>query len=253
MIRAILVDDEISGIKMLEKAIANKCPEVNVLAICKDAEEAKFSILSLKPDLVFLDISLPGKSSIDMLAELREIKFQIIFVTSYNQYITQAFKFSAIDYLLKPLDEDELAGAVNRAFLRIQEKTLNLQISTLLYNSQKTAVLQDMKICVSSSKGFQLVLLSNIIYCESEGSYTVLHLTEGQKITASKPILDFEQMLEDLYFIRVHRSYLVNINHVKEYIRGEGGQAILSNGHLVEISRRKKEMFIQRIKEQFKH
>lgn len=252
MIKTILVDDEPRGINTLKKILELYCPDVQVIASCNDADSAKDKIEQLQPDLVFLDIAMPGKTSLAMLSELNAITFQIIFVTAHNEYSLQAFKYSAIDYLLKPVHEDELIQAVTRASKKIQDGLINRNVETLLYNIHQSKSSGDIKLCIPSLKGFQVIRLSDVIFCESETSYTVFHLTDNQKLVSSKPIFEYEQLLEKNDFVRIHRSYLVNINHVKEYRRGEGGTVVLLNGPELEVSRRKKDNFIAVMKEKFK-
>lgn len=252
MMKTILVDDEPRGINALKKILELHCPDVQIIACCDNADDAKKKIEQLNPDLVFLDIAMPGKTSLAMLSEMNEVSFQIIFVTAHNEYSIQAFQYSAVDYLLKPVHEDLLVSAVKRAEKKITNGLLNKNVETLLHNLQLNKKTDEMKLCISSLKGFQVVQLSDIVYCESETSYTIFHLSNGQKVTASRSILEYEQLLELNDFVRVHRSYLVNLNHVKEYQRGEGGTVLLSNNKEVEISRRKKEIFINKMKEKFK-
>ncbi|MEO6670668.1 MAG: LytTR family DNA-binding domain-containing protein [Ferruginibacter sp.] len=252
MIQTILVDDEPRGINTLKKILEANCPEIKIVATCCNAADAKENIEQLKPDLVLMDISMPGKNSLEMLAEMKTINFQIIFVTAHNEYSIQAFKYSAVDYLLKPVHEDDLMNAVDRAGKKIAEGAINKNIETLLYNIQQQHKQIDIKICIPSLKGFQVVLINEIIYCEAESSYTTFHLVNGQKITASKSILEYEELLNFNDFIRIHRFYLVNLHHVKGYQRGEGGIVTLSNGKELEVSRRKKDLFIGIMKDRFR-
>ena len=252
MIKTIIVDDEPRGINTIKKILELYCTDVQLIETCTDADSAKEKILQLEPDLVFLDIAMPGKTSLTMLSEMKNISFQIIFVTAHNEYSLQAFKYSAVDYLLKPVHEDLLINAVQRASKRIQDGLVNRNVETLLHNIQQTKTTKDIKLCIPSLKGFQVIRLSDIIFCESETSYTVFHLTDNQKLVSSKPIFEYEQMLETNDFVRIHRSYLVNINHVVEYRRGEGGTVVLQNGAELEVSRRKKDNFIAVMKDKFK-
>jgi two-component system LytT family response regulator len=228
------------------------CPEVNIIACCNSAEEAKEKIILLQPQLVFLDIAMPGKTGFDLLTELNEINFEIIFITAHNNYMTQAFHFSAVDYLLKPVDEELLAEAVKRSSKRIEAKTGNMHIETFLHNLEHKKESQKMKLCIPSLKGFQVIDIQNIIYCEASGNYTNFHFTKIPHICASKPIHEYEELLGDSNFVRVHKSFLVNLEHIKEYIRGEGGTVILSNAHEIEVSRRKKDLLMKRMKDFYK-
>ena len=251
-IKTILVDDEPRGLTALQKLLELNCPEVEVIDSCSNAEEAKGKIRRLKPQLIFLDIAMPGKTGFDILKELGEIDFEIIFVTAHNNYMVQAFHFSAVDYLLKPVDDELLVEAVKRAGKRIEEKAGGQQMETFLHNIQYKSGSQKMKLCIPSFKGFQVVELQDIIYCEASSNYTNFHFNSRTTICASKPIHEYEELLEDCSFVRVHKSFVVNLEHVKEYIRGEGGSVILSNGHEVEVSRRKKDLLMTKIKEYYK-
>lgn len=253
MIRTIIVDDEQRGISTLKKLLHEYCPELKLVAECTDADSAKEKIELLEPQLVFLDISLPGKSSFDLLAELETVSFEIIFVTAHNQYALRAFHYSAVDYLMKPIDEDLLADAVRRAVKRISANAVNTNVSTLLHNLQKRPAPQQMKLCIPSLRGFQVVDLKDILFCEASGSYTVFHFVQEQDIVSSKPIFEYEELLLDAGFVRIHKSYLVNLLHIKEYIRGEGGTVMLSTGREIEVSRRRKDAFITRMKEFYKY
>ena len=252
MIRTILIDDEARGISSLRKMIEIHCPDLDIVAECQDAKQALENINTQNPQLIFLDIAMPGKSGLDMLGELKDIRFEIIFVSAHSQYSIRAFHFSAVDYLLKPVDENLLIHAVKRAAARIATHSTTENIDALFYNMQKIHKPADMKLCISSLKGFQVIQLSDILYCEAISSYTIFHMKNGQQITASRSIVEYELMLEDNYFCRIHKSYVVNLAHVIEYKRGEGGTVLLTNGKEVEVSRRRKEIFLGRIKDLFK-
>jgi two-component system LytT family response regulator len=252
MVRTILVDDEPRGLNTLKKLLQEYCPEIKVIAECTDADSAKDKIELLEPQLAFLDISLPGKTSFDLLSELDKINFEIIFVTAHNEYALDAFHYSAIDYLMKPIDEDVLVDAVRRAVKRVAMNSVNNNVSTLLHNLQKAQIPQEMKLCIPSLKGFQVVELRDILYCEASGSYTNFFFVDKHSVCTAKTIHDYEDLLEDAGFVRIHKSFLVNLLHVKEYLRGEGGSVILSNGKEVEVARRKKDLLISKMKEYYK-
>lgn len=252
MIRTILVDDEPRGINTLNKLLHEYCPELKIVAECTDADSAKNKIELLEPQLAFLDISLSGETSFDLLSELDKINFEIIFVTAHNQYALQAFRYSAVDYLMKPIDEDLLIDAVKRAVKKISANAFSNNIATLLHNLQKSPSHQEMKLCIPSLKGFQVVELKDILFCEASGSYTYFYFADERHLVSAKPIYEYEELLADAGFVRVHKSYLINLLHVKEYLRGEGGSVILTNDKEVEVSRRKKDIFIGKMKEFYK-
>ncbi len=251
--KAILVDDEPRGLTSLQKLLEINCPGVEVVGLASSAEEAKEKITELKPQLVFIDIAMPGKTGFDLLKDFDVVNFEIIFVTAHNSYAIQAFHFSAVDYLLKPVDEELLVEAVKRAERRIEEKTSGQHIETLMHNIGQKDSPHKMKLCIPSVKGFQVIDIQDIIYCEASSNYTNIHFTNRPFICASRPIHEYEELLEDSSFARIHKSYVINLEHVKEYMRGEGGSILLSNGKELEVSRRKKEDFFKKMKMYFKY
>jgi len=250
--KAIIVDDEPDGISILKKMLELNCTQVNIAATCSNAADGRQRVEELEPDLVFLDIQMPGKSGLEMLAEISDKKFEVIFVTAHNEYMLQALQFSAADYLLKPVDEDRLAEAVQRVEKRLELEKETKQTETLLHNIRKAGSPSEMKLCLPTTKGFIILKLEEIIYCEAERSYTIFHLDGKKTLTVSKPLADYDELLKDTTFLRIHKSFLINLQHVKEYQRGEGGVVIMSNGIEIEVSRRKKEQFLSKIKEVFR-
>lgn len=244
----ILVDDEPRGIKSLQKLLQLNCPEVDIIGTCTSADEAILKIKEMHPDLVFLDIAMPVKNGFELLNELKELHFEVIFVTAHNKFMVEAFHFSAIDYLLKPVDDDLLIAAVERAGRRIAAKSGNKNIETFLYNVQQKQSPQNMRLCIPSLKGFQVVDLQDILYAEASGNYTNFHFINQHLICTSRSIFRYEELLADAGFVRIHKAYIVNMLHVKEYLRGEGGVVLLSNGKELEVSRRKKETLLMKMK-----
>lgn len=251
--KAILVDDEPDGIRTLHKLLELHCPHVQVVATCSNAMTAKQQILQTEPDVVFLDIQMPGKSGLDLLTELSAKDFEVIFVTAHNEYMLQALQYSAADYLLKPVDEDRLIEAVQRVKSRLEAGIKEDHKKTLLHNLSKAGNPLEMRLCLPTLKGFIVLKLDDIIYCEAERSYTVFHLEGNRTVTVSKPLLEYDEVLKDTSFLRIHKSFLINLHHVKEYHRGEGGMVIMSNNAEIEVSRRKKEQFLMKIKEVFRY
>lgn len=251
--RAILIDDETDGLRTLQKMLEKYCPQITVTGTATNAVLGKQRINELNPDLVFLDIQMPGKTGIELLGDLDKQNFEVIFVTAHNEYVLQALQFSAVDYLLKPVDEDRLIEAVARAEKRINEEKRGEQSSTLLHNLEKVGNPAEMRLCLPTLKGFIIVRLAEILYCEAERSYTIFHLEGGKTLLVSKPLIDYELLLKDTTFFRVHKSFLINLLHVREYQRGEGGIVIMTNKAEIEISRRKKEAFLDQVKRVFKH
>lgn len=250
---AIIVDDEPDGIKTLQRMLERHCPSVSIAAVCSSAAAAKQQIAALQPDVVFLDIQMPGKSGMEMIAELPEKNIEIVFVTAHNEYMLQALQYSAADYLLKPVDEDRLVDAVRRVEERLQDNKKEERTEALLYNIGKAGQPSEMRLCLPTFKGFIILKSDDIIYCEAERSYTIFHIEGKKSVTVSKPLIEYENMLTDTPFFRIHKSFLVNLKHVKEYQRGEGGIVIMSNDAAIEVSRRRKEQFLDKVKEMYKY
>jgi two-component system, LytTR family, response regulator len=253
LLRTILVDDETPGLESMQRLLELNCPDVEVIASANTADKAIEKIKKLQPDLIFLDIAMPGKNGFDLLREMNDGKMEVIFVTAHNEFMIEAFHFSAIDYLLKPVDEDLLIDAVKRARTRIVEKSGNKNIDTLLYNVQQKQTPKNMRLCIPSLKGFQVVELDEILYAEASNNYTNFHFINKKIICTAKSLFEYEELLADAGFVRIHKSFLVNLLHVKEYIRGEGGSVILSDGNTIEVSRRKKDLLMTKMKEFYKY
>lgn len=244
MIKSIIVDDEEDGRESLKLVITKFCPEVKIAALCSSADEGIAAINAFKPELVFLDIQMPQKSGFNMLEELGEFDFEVIFVTAFDNYAIKAIKFSALDYLLKPLDVDELQKAVQKAMERIHQKNHKINYQSLMNNIKHTTRKID-RLAIPDSEGIVFEKVDDIIFCEADGNYTTIHLIGKRKIIVSKNLKDFEMMLSDNGFFRIHHAYLVNLKHIRKYVRGEGGYVILAEDHHLDVSRRKKEAFIQ--------
>ena len=244
MINALIIDDEADGRDVLEISLRKYCPEIVVKKVCDSPAQGIQAIKDLRPDLVFLDIQMPQMSGFDVLQHVTPVTFEVIFVSAYDQYAIKAIKFSALDYLLKPLDVDELIHAVQKVKERLKNKNNPHQYQSILDNIQYKAD-KIRKLAVPSLEGIDLFDTDDIIYCQAEGSYTILYLKGKQRKITSRNLKDFENILVDSGFCRVHNSFLINMMHVQRYIKGEGGYVILSDDHHVDISRRKKDDFLR--------
>jgi two-component system LytT family response regulator len=245
MIKAIIIDDEIHCRKTLAMLLKEYCPGVEVIEQCSDAESGLATIQRMKPDLVFLDIEMPNMNGFEMLEKLPEIQFEIIFTTSYDQYAIKAIRFSALDYLLKPVDREELQKAVQKVTQR-QNHQLPQQLEILLQKIQKPAS-SIQKIALPTMDGLQMVSVDSIISCASDSNYTIFLLKNKQKLIASRTLKEIEEMLEEHSFLRVHHSYMINLNEVNKYIKGEGGYLIMSDDSTVDVSRSRKEMLLKKL------
>ena len=245
MIRAIIVDDEPDCCESLSILLKKNCPEVNIAATFYSAERALVGINDIKPQLVFLDIEMPNMNGFEMLEKLSEINFDLIFTTSYDQYAIKAIRFSALDYLLKPVDREELQKAVKKVLHRLQ-KPLTRQLEILLQKiNHTTNTIQ--RIALPTMEGLRLVPVDSIISCASEGNYTIFLMKDKQKIVVSRPLKEVEEMLEEHSFFRVHHSYIVNMNEIDRFIKSEGGYLVMSDGSSVDVSRSKKEILLKRL------
>ena len=245
MIKAVIVDDEPNCCKTLAALLERWCPDVEVIAICKNGVEALVSIREFSPDLVFLDLEMPKMNGFAMLEQLPSINFHLIFTTSYDQYALRAFRLSAIDYLLKPIDNEELQKAVQKVMQRSQAP-LPQQLEILLQKiHQPTSSIN--KIALPTMEGLQMIPIDSIISCESDDNYTVFLLKDKKKIVVSSTLKEIEEILEDHSFVRVHRSYLVNLNEIEKYLKGEGGYLVMSDGSTIDVSRSKKESLLKKL------
>src|SRR5688572_29677231 len=244
MIKAIIVDDEPYCCEALT-TLLEECPDVEVLAVCHNAENALATIRKHSPDLVFLDVEMPKMNGFEMLGQLPSVNFEIIFTTSYDQYALKAIRFSAIDYLLKPVDREELLNAVQKVINRSQ-KPMSQQLEILLQkiNQPSTPI---NKIAMPTMEGLQMIPVDSIISCESDSNYTILLLKSNKKIVVSRTLKEIEELLEEHSFVRVHRCYLANLNEVEKYVKGEGGYLVMSDGTTIDVARNKKEVLMKKL------
>ena len=247
VIRAIIVDDEENNRENLNSLIQEYCKDVEVVGFADSVDTAFKLIRSQDPDLVFLDIKMPKKDGFKLLESLNEINFEVIIVTAYNQYAIKAIKFCAVDYLLKPIDIVELTNAVENVSQRINQKLENdrLRQLTNFFNNNAPR-----KIGLASQQRVDFVEISEICRCESDDNYTHFFLDNGKKMTVSKTLKEFEELLVDYGFIRVHQSHLVNSSHIKSYQKSDGGNIIMNDGSVISISRTKRNEIIGLIKKQ---
>jgi two-component system, LytTR family, response regulator len=243
MIRAILVDDEPKNLNILRNLLKEYCPQVEIVNEASSAEEAITAIQSEKPDLVFLDIEMPYGNAFDILDKLRPVDFEIIFVTAFDEYTLKAFRYSALDYLLKPVNIEELKAAVDKAVSKINLNSLNLKLNNLLSNLE-TKSKQPEKIAISSQDGFIFVSINEIIRCEAKGNYTQVFTTDQQKLISSRNVKAYEDLLPSNIFFRIHHSHIINLRFVKRYRRGRGGIVEMEDGAVIEVATRRKSEFL---------
>ena len=245
MITAIIIDDEAKGRLALREKLSHYCPQVQLQAEASNGQEALLMIQQLKPQLIFLDIEMPRMNGFEMLNALPEKNFHVIFTTAYDQYAIKAIKYAAFDYLLKPIDIEELKIAVEKIAGKENNQT-KTQAEFLKQNLEHPKKPLN-KLAIPTLEGLLFYDLRDIIYLEANSNYTNIFFSNTPKITASKTLKEFEELLPQESFFRPHHSYIINLNYIKRYIRGDGGQIELQNGMFVDVSRRKKEEFLKTI------
>lgn len=246
MIRAVIIEDEKNSREFLERMLAEKFTEVEVTGTADNIEDAFLLITNQHPQLVFMDIEMKQATAFDLLNKFTSMSFEIIFTTAYEKYALKAIKFSALDYLLKPINAEELQSALNKARDRINSQASNVSMEVLLQN-MRSAGLDNHQIALPTRDGLIFVKVREIIFCESEGAYTQFHLRSGHTIMTSKNLKEYEELLSDYDFLRIHHSYLINLREITRYIRGDGGQVVLSNNRTLDVSKRKKDIFLIRM------
>ncbi|MGD1846391.1 MAG: LytR/AlgR family response regulator transcription factor [Salibacteraceae bacterium] len=234
-IRTLIVDDEEGARESLANIIAKYFEQIKVVGKADSAKTGYEKIIELKPDLVFLDIEMPFGNAFDLLARFDEIDFDIIFVTAYDHYAINAIKFSALDYLLKPIDIEDLKAAITRLEKKRKDTNVDERLNVFLQNLRGSN--RTKKVAIPESDGLIFVELEKIVRCESDGNYTSITLVGGKRIIASRTLGEYEELFLHERFFRVHRSHLINLNHIKRYIKGEGGYVIMDDDSQVEVSR----------------
>lgn len=248
MEQCIIIDDEPKARVLLEAIIKQYCPQLQIAALCDDLPSGIKAIKKYSPTLLFLDIEMPGHSGLELLDFFNEdeINFSIIFTTAYNAYAVQAFKFSAIDYILKPIQHTQLIEAVDR-FLKKQNQQRDAQLKNLKANLNTTTNWEDKRIAVPSAQTIHFFKPSEIILIKGEAAYSEIHLSNGSKLLASRNLKHFEDMLKDIpIFFRCHKSYIINRQQVKEYVKSDGGYLVLSNGVHASLSSEKVDEFLEK-------
>lgn len=244
MIKAVLVDDEKNALEMMEWLLSTYCPQVEIAAMCSSAEQGIEAIYAHQPDVVFLDIEMPKLNGFDMLEKFDKLFFDVVFCTAYDQFAIKAFKYSALNYLLKPVDPEDLKTTVQRIEAKKTIPTKE-QFDLLLQNMQQPVKTTPLRIALTTSDGLIFVPTADIIYCEAESNYTNVVLSGGKKVLVSKVLKEIDEALSGPDFYRVHSSFLININRIKKFVRGDGGYIIMDNDATVSISRSRKQEFME--------
>lgn len=246
-LKAIIIDDEASSRNSLRQKLLAHCPNVEIIAECQNGEEGIKAIEAQEPDIVFLDVEMPRINGFTMLQQLNTRNFEVIFTTAYDHYAIQAIRTSALDYLVKPVEVEHLKMAVHNAFTKRNRREGNARLETLLYNliNEKHVAT---RLAIPSHEGLQFIEMLDIIYLQAESSYTIIYLMNAPKITVTKTLKDFEEILPHTIFIRIHHSFIINKNRIRKYLKGDGGQVIMSDGSALDVARRKKDEFLRAIR-----
>lgn len=247
MIKAVIIEDEIKGLNNLKTLLAKYCEDLQVVGEAGSIKEGQelFDDPNLKPDVAFLDISLPDGLIFQLLNELQPIDFDIIFVTAYGQHAIKACEYSSIGYIVKPIDPDALQQAVQRIRPR-QANSIEsrLELFNQVYNNPNAFE----KMSISAIDGIYFVNIRDIVRFEAEDNYTHIFLKSGEKITASKTIKAYEEMLQGVNFYRVHKRHVINLNYMRKFVKGDGGYLIMDDGIKIEVSRRRRPAFMEQMR-----
>ena len=247
MIRAIIIDDEPNNIETLSDLLRQFCPDVEVVGTAMSSAAGKTILQEQEPDLVFLDIEMPFGNAFDLLEKMMPVRFEVVFVTAFDHYAITAFKYSALDYLLKPVSIDELKRVVSKAKQRVGEKTVNLRVESFMNNFRNDSPGLK-KIGLPITDGLVFEETDNIVHLEAEGNYTRVFTKDQKKKTVTKSLKEFEDILPTNIFCRIHHSHIINLNYIKKYYKGRGGYVELIDGTTVEVSSRKKDEFLDKFK-----
>ncbi|HNW52164.1 MAG TPA: LytTR family DNA-binding domain-containing protein [Prolixibacteraceae bacterium] len=243
MIRTVLIDDEVECRMATRLMILKYCPELEIVGEADGVSSGLEAIERLNPDLVMLDIQMQDGTGFEFIVKLEHIPFSVIFITSYDQFALKAFQYSALDYLLKPLEAEMLIRAVHKATHAHLQQMVKKQVELHLL-SQKSK----QRLALPTLEGLEFINMDEIVYCESDSNYTTFHLNYNRKLMVSKTMKEYEELFPEETFMRIHKSYIVNLLFVSKYLKGDGGDVVLSDGTLLPVARLRKERLLDRLK-----
>lgn len=237
-IYSLIIDDESGNRENLRRMLNLHCPQIIVQGECSSVKEARECISTLSPQLLFLDICMADGTGFDLLESLAGLSVEVIFITAFDQYAIQAIRFSALDYLLKPIDTKELINAVGKAVQIIKTKQLNHRMQNLLQNSLRLD--KKKRLALSVADKIEFIEISDIIRCEADNNYTTFYLKSGDKLIVSRTLKEYDELLTPYNFLRVHQSHLINLDEIKSFIKNDGGYLVMNDGSSVSISRQRR-------------
>ena len=244
MLKTVIVEDEASSQETLNNYLKEYCPDVEVVGLAANIEDGKKLIEEVHPDLVFLDVEMPFGTGFDLLESLGKIQFQTIFVTAFSNYAIRAIQYSASNYILKPIDIDELIAAVEKVKKQDASK---INATSILLENMRNSRQQETKIVLPVIEGFEIIQAQEVIHCQSDDNFTRFNLENKQKLMICRTLKYYQEILEPLGFLRIHKSHLVNLERVRKYIKGSGGFVVMSNGAELPVSPRQKPILIERL------
>jgi two-component system, LytTR family, response regulator len=245
MLRVVIVEDEIHSREALKSLLQEFCKDIDVVGLAGDVNTAVTIINKTTPDLVFLDVELQTGTGFDVLDRVGDIQFEVVFTTAFEQYAVKAIKLSSLDYLLKPIDIEELQRAVEKASVKKDDEIRKRKLEILMSNLEPSSGIK--RICLATGDSMEFINISDIMYCEASGAYTKFHLNGGASILVSKNLKEYEIILTDHNFMRVHNSFVINLAEVKKFIKSEGGYILMKNDSQISISQKKRDEFFERM------
>jgi len=245
-VKVLIIDNDSSIREGLVSLLKKLCPQISEIKEADGVAAGLNAIDDVKPEIVFLDVEMDDGTGFDLVQKLGSYNFQLIFITAHNKYAVNAFKFSAIDFLLKPIDPMDLVLSINKAISQKKNRDLEHQVKLLEESLQNinSLKIQDRKIALNDGNVIHYIKVNDIIYCQADGSYTVFHLMNSKKIMVSKLLKEYEDLFSDFSFLRTHHSYLINTSKISKFDKADGGQLIMEESHSVPVSARKKEQVL---------
>jgi len=242
--KVIIIDDEARTRKSIADILKFSQQDLELVAEAEDVATGVDAIVEYKPDLILLDINMPDGTGFDLLKKLNDIHFKIIFITAYEEFAVHAFEFSAIDYILKPVDPKKLIDAIDKAHQLVEQESISLKLNALFANLENS-VSENRKLVLKTAENIYIVNTNDIIRCESDGGYTQFYLIDGKKSLVSRNLKDYEEMLDGYGFFRIHQSHMINLKYIDHYSKTEGGAVVMKDNSYLPVARRKKESFLK--------